>query len=462
MKRLLLAVVVLASAFVLRAAAYEKTWESLDSRPVPAWWQDAKLGIFIHWGPYSVPAYAPYDKDNIYACYAEWYHGRWLKGHEAFRAHHAKYYGNMPMGNFAAQFTARHFDPAKWADLFTRAGAKYVVLTSKHHDGYALWPSEQSPYFNSVALGSGRDLAGELTRAMKAAGLKSGFYYSLLEYANPLYPYAKNYGGVTSPNADAKTWSRTMNLPQMKELVEKYGADIIWTDGEWDLSDEELLSKDFLHWLYNESKMKDTVVVNDRWGKKCRGRHGGHYCTEYGHSEGDAKAKTSAIHPWEECRGIGRSFGYNRFETTQQYMSGEELVRLFVRIISGGGNLLLNIGPDAEGLIPPIMEDRLLQLGGWISANAEAVYASRARASGVHNIGKSLFFTEKPEALYAISTVYPKGEICIPDAAFAKGVTVLGQDVRVDWRLDGDTLVLSLPAGAHLDGQYAWTFRIAK
>lgn len=450
------------SAAVQCFGAYEKTWESLDARPVPAWWQDAKLGIFIHWGPYAVPAYAPYDKGNIYACYAEWYHGRWLKGHEAFRAHHAKHYQNAPIGNFAAQFTARHFDPAKWADLFVRAGAKYVVLTSKHHDGYALWPSAQSPYFNSVALGSGRDLAGELTRAMKAAGLKSGFYYSLLEYANPNYPHAFRYGGPKTEGADAKTWSRTMNLPQMKELVEKYEADIIWTDGEWDLTDEELLSVEFLHWLYTESKMRETVVVNDRWGKKCRGRHGGHYCTEYGHSEGLDKAKTTAVHPWEECRGIGRSFGYNRFETTAQYMSGEELVHLFVRIISGGGNLLLNIGPDAEGLIPPIMEDRLLQLGAWIAANAEAVYGSRARAAGPHSCGKTLFFTEKPAALYAISTVYPAEPIRIPGAAGVKNVTILGQDVRVDWRAEGDALVVSLPAGVRLEGRYAWTFRLAK
>ena len=253
-----------------------------------------------------------------------------------------------------------------------------------------------------------------------------------------------------------------MNLPQMKELVEKYEADIIWTDGEWDLTDEELLSVEFLHWLYTESKMRETVVVNDRWGKKCRGRHGGHYCTEYGHSEGLDKAKTTAVHPWEECRGIGRSFGYNRFETTAQYMSGEELVHLFVRIISGGGNLLLNIGPDAEGLIPPIMEDRLLQLGAWIAANAEAVYGSRARAAGPHSCGKTLFFTEKPAALYAISTVYPAEPIRIPGAAGVKDVTLLGQDVRVDWRAEGDALVVSLPAGVHLEGRYAWTFRLAK
>ena len=178
------------AATAATAETYEAKWESLDRRPVPQWWCDAKFGIFVHWGPYAVPAYAPLDKDNVYACYSEWYHGRCIGSSPtaAITNHHAKFYGKAPYGNFAAQFKAEHFDPAAWADLFRRAGAKYAVLTSKHHDGYALWPSPESPYYNAVMLGSGRDLAGEFTRAMKAAGLRSGFYYSLLEYANPKYP----------------------------------------------------------------------------------------------------------------------------------------------------------------------------------------------------------------------------------------------------------------------------------
>ena len=183
---------------------YEATWESIDSRPVPKWWRDAKFGVFIHWGPYAVPAYAPLDSNNVYACYSEWYHGRLLKGHPAFAGHHAAHYGGVPYGNFAAQFTARFFDPAKWASLFRRAGAKYVILTSKHHDGYALWPSPESPYWNSAAVGPGRDIAGELTAAVKAEGLRSGFYYSLLEYANPAYPHVGAYSnGRIKPSAAA-------------------------------------------------------------------------------------------------------------------------------------------------------------------------------------------------------------------------------------------------------------------
>ena len=276
-------------------AEYEAKWESLDSRPVPQWWQDAKFGIFIHWGPYAVPAFGNITKDGKFAwdCYAEWYQGFMLKGKKPYLEHHEKFYHNAPYGNFAAQFKAEHFDPAEWARLFKQAGAKYVVLTSKHHDGYALWPSPESPYYNAVAMGSGRDLAGEFCKAMREAGLKRGFYFSMLEYANPLYPGIRD--GQPSPTAlTPEEWNRRVNLPQLKELAENYEADIIWPDGEWDYPSDRHCSKEYLAWLFNESKVKDTVVVNDRWGKECRGHHGGHYTTEYVLEGGDASGDSAA------------------------------------------------------------------------------------------------------------------------------------------------------------------------
>ena len=365
------------AALAAGAARYEATWESLDARPVPQWWQDAKLGIFIHWGAYAVPAYAPTAGKIVYDCYSEWYAGRVQRGNANFTNHNQQVYGGQPYGNLAGQFRARFFDAGKWAETFRKAGAKYAVLTSKHHDGYALWPSPESPYFNAVALGPGRDLLREFSDAMARAGLHHGFYYSLLEYSNPLYPFAQNYGlkAKKSP-LDGKGWSRAVNLPQMKELVEEYGAEIVWADGEWDMSDDDLLSKEFIAWLYNDSPVKDTAVVNDRWGNDTRGKHGGHYCTEYGYLNGDF-VPDEILHPFEENRGIGNSFGYNRFERAGDYLTHEALVRLFARVVGGGGNLLLDVGPDADGLIPPIMEERLLQLGAWIDAHKEAIYGTR-------------------------------------------------------------------------------------
>ena len=453
------------AAIGISANGYEATWESLDARPVPAWWTEAKFGIFIHWGPYAVPAFGNVSKDGKFAwdCYAEWYQGFMLKGKKPYLDHHEKFYHNAPYGNFAAQFKAEHFDAAEWAKLFRKAGAKYVVLTSKHHDGYALWPSPESPYYNSVAVGSGRDLAGEFCKAMRDAGLRRGFYFSMLEYANPLYPGIRD--GKPSPSALApEEWNRRVNLPQLKELAENYEADIIWPDGEWDYPSERHCSKEYLAWLFNESKVKDTVVVNDRWGKECRGRHGGHYTTEYALEGGDTSGD-SEMHPWEECRGIGNSFGYSRFETPKDYMSRERCVETLVSCVSRGGNLLLNVGPTADGRIPAIMQDRLLAMGHWLDVNGEAIYATTRWASAPKDFAKRrIYFTEKGNAVYMV--VFPNGEdvVKIPGLTQAKGVSMLGTDAKIGWKVADGGLEIELPR--FLPGEspveFAPVFKIAR
>ena len=446
------------------AASYEAKWESLDKRPVPQWWTEAKFGIFIHWGPYAVPAFGNISKDGKFAwdCYAEWYQGFMLKGKKAYLDHHAKYYHNAPYGNFAAEFKAEHFNAADWAELFKKAGAKYVVLTSKHHDGYALWPSPESPYYNSVAVGSGRDLAGEFCKAMREAGLKRGFYFSMLEYANPLYPAIRD--GKPSPNAlTPEEWNKRVNLPQLKELADIYEADIIWPDGEWDYPSSRHCSEEYLAWLYNESKVKDTVVVNDRWGKECRGRHGGHYTTEYVLEGGD-KSGDSAEHPWEECRGIGNSFGYSRFETPKDYMSRERCVETLVACVSRGGNLLLNVGPTADGRIPAVMQDRLLAIGRWLEVNGEAIYATtRWKEAPKDFAKKKIYFTKKPHAIYM--TVFAKDleKVNIPGLKGVKGVSMLGLSSKIAWKeVDGAveiTMPKFMPGAAPVE--FAPVFKIA-
>ena len=399
--RVLIAVSALIALPIIVSAAYKADWTSLDSRPVPTWWSDAKFGIFIHWGIYAVPSYAPTDSEAGHGsvCYSEWYHGRLLLKEKSFLDHHEKVYGNAPYANFVSQFRAENFKPAVWAKIFRKSGAKYVVLTSKHHDGYALWPSSRTPYFNSVAIGPGRDICGELGDAVRAEGLKYGFYYSLYEYANPLC--TKNFLNRSDVSPlSGKDWSAHMNFPQLRELVERYRADIIWPDGEWDFTDKELRSEEFLAWLYNESSVRDHVVVNDRWGKGCRGRHGGHYTTEYGSVDGNGDAG-EIYHPWEECRGIGRSFGYNRFETAADYMSTEDILELLSKTVSGGGNLLLDIGPTADGRIPPVMECRLLEVGKWLDSHGEAIYGT-SRAQGISTRSSRVYLTAKKDYVYAI------------------------------------------------------------
>ncbi len=336
---------------------YEPTWESIDSRPLPEWFDEAKFGIFIHWGVYSVPAWGPKGR------YAEWYWNHMQnKEGETWKFHVENYGEDFKYPEFAPQFRAEMFKPDHWADIFDRSGAKYVVLTSKHHEGYCLWPSAESWNWNSVDVGPGRDLCGELTEAVRARGLRMGFYYSLYEWFNPIYR-----------NDPERYVDQTM-LPQMKDLVLRYEPDIVWPDGEWDHPDTLWRSTEFLAWLYNESPVREHVVVNDRWGRGIRSQHGGFYTTEYGHvGWGQDLAEQ---HKWEECRGIGKSFGFNRNEEIDDYATARELIRLLIAICNNGGNLLLNIGPTADGRIPVIMEQRLLEIGAWLEENGEAIYGT--------------------------------------------------------------------------------------
>ena len=428
-----LALAVIGASADVCAASYDANWESLNSRPCPQWWKDAKFGIFVHWGLYSVPAFAPYDKDNVHGCYAEHYGNpqRWKK-YPQFPAFHGKHHPNKSYSDFAAEFTAENFNPAAWAELFRRAGARYVVLTSKHHEGFALWPSAYSPYFNSSAMGPKRDICGELTEAVRDAGLHMGFYYSLLEWRHPLYN-----------RNDIAQFVEKVNLPQLKELVSLYKPDIVWTDGEWDYPWQVWRGPEFLAWLYNDSPVKDTVVVNDRWGARFRGKCGDHHTTEY---DDFAYGAAGAAHPWEECRGIGRSFGYNRFETAEHYLSDEACIETLCDKVSRGGNLLLNIGPAADGLIPVIMEERLLAMGKWLSVNGEAIYGTSAWEKRPRDMKKNrVYFTRKGDVLYAI-VFGSTATVTVPGVGKVKDVQLVGRDTLIVRMQEGDDVKIIMPA----------------
>ena len=255
----------------VQAQVYQSNWQSIDNRPVPEWFVDAKFGIFIHWGLYSVPSWGP-TQGSVYSKYAEWYWARQNpddKPLKEFTDFHNRTYGkNIYYRDFVKDFKAEMFDPGQWADIFRQSGAKYVVLTAKHHEGFAMWPSKESPNWNSVDVGPHRDLVGELTDAVKSKGLHMGLYYSLYEWYNPLY------------KENPSRYVVDHMIPQMKDLVVKYQPDIIWTDGEGDMTSEKWKSTEFLSWLYNDSPVRETVAVNDRWGKETRGKHGGFYTTE--------------------------------------------------------------------------------------------------------------------------------------------------------------------------------------
>lgn len=434
---------------------YEPTWQSIDSRPIPQWYTEAKFGIFIHWGVYSVPSWAP-TEGTVTEKYAEAYWDRQNPDNKPLRTFtdfHNKIYGSkVKYQDFVNEFKAEMFEPAKWVEILKQSGAKYVILTSKHHDGFAMWPSEQAWNWNSFDVGPHRDLAGDLAKAIKNSGLHFGFYYSLYEWYNPLYK--KNLPLYVNEHM----------IPQMKDLVNRYQPDVLWTDGEWDFPSEQWKSTEFLSWLYNESPVKESIVVNDRWGKETRGKHGGFYTTEYDISGEQSVAREKAAHAWEECRGMGGSFGYNRNENLEDYESSESLIHILIEKVSRGGNLLLNVGPTADGLIPVIMQQRLKDIGDWMKVNGEAIYGTHSWQKPA-NMEKStnMFFTAKEHDLYVIITKWTDTPITINGVRHSNAVTLLGYNGKVKYSSGNNKLIITPPAisPANNPCQFAWVFKIA-
>ena len=459
------------------AQDYQPNWESLDSRSTPQWWTDARFGIFIHWGVYAVPSFSKVGE------YSEWYERYIVDGREPYREYHDKRFGtDFAYADFVPMFKADLFDPDQWADIFRRSGAKYIVLTSKHHDGFTLWKSEEANRswgrpWNAVDVGPQRDLLGDLSDAVRRAGLKMGIYYSIYEWFNPLY------------NTDRDVFVDKHYIPQFKDVVTNYKPSVIFSDGEWDAEAEAWKSQEVLAWLYNESPVKDEVVVNDRWGRGTRHKHGGYYTTEYTSGMADAG------HPWEESRGMAHSYGYSRTEDIDEYNTPQQLILMLVDIVSRGGNFLLDIGPTADGRIPVIMQERLLEIGRWLDVNGAAIYGSMPwkhsvqwskgqvpeEKRGDYNVQydilkltvdpdpgqavKEVFFTRNGTDLFAITPRWPGSKLVLRDVKVKAGATVslLGQEGNLKWKQDGANLVITVPSvnPDTMQGMYAHVFRIS-
>jgi alpha-L-fucosidase len=435
----------LLAVLLTAAAQFEPNWESLDTRPNPAWFEEAKFGIFIHWGVYSVPAWGPKDR------YAEWYwHDMQDKNGETWKFHERVYGADFDYRAFAPMFRAELFDPAEWADLIAASGAKYVVLTSKHHEGFSLWPDPHTPGWNAAETGPKRDLAGDLTAAVRARGLKMGFYYSMYEWFNPLY------------HEDVNRYVDEYMLPQMKDLVQRYQPDLFWPDGEWDHPSAVWRSTEFLAWLFNESAAPKDIAVNDRWGKETRNLHGGFATPEYGHlPEGRLVAETR----FEECQGMGKSFGYNRNEGIDSYRTPAALTHLLVDNVSRGGNLLLDIGPTADGRIPVIMQQRLKSVGRWLEVNGEAIHGSNPWPAATPT--ETVRYTRKGETGYAISFTWPGAELLVPRPGDAPAYTAtllgLPEAPITVTEAEGGLLRLTLPCidPDAFPSPHAYTFRLS-
>jgi alpha-L-fucosidase len=445
------------SALAQAPAHYDATIQSLDQHPLPQWFDDAKLGIFIHWGLYSVPGWAPLTKVDFTNPnflkenpYAEWYYNTVRIDGSPTQAYDREHFGaNHDYYAFTETFDSesKKWNPDAWAKVFKDAGAKYVVLTTKHHEGYTLWPSATpNPSLPPARQHAGRDLVGELTASVRKEGLKMGLYYS----------GGFDWTFVPGPITSLQTFNSTMPQSeaygqyvdaQYRELIERYHPAVLWNDIGYPKSGNPMaIEADY----YNAVP---DGVVDDRFSIK----HSDYTTPEY--------TTLKDINPkkWEECRGLGQPFGYNRAEGEAQTIAPDKLIYLLVDIVSKNGNLLLDVGPEADGTIPALQLDRLKALGAWLDQNGEAIYGTHpwTRAEGKTSDGIDVRFTQKNANLYVTLMGDVKGSSVTVTSLKPKPGTkirLLGYKKPLQWSQAGEDVKVNLPSS--LPGKYAYVLRV--
>lgn len=488
---------------------YEATLESVRKHPVPDWYHDAKLGIFIHWGLFSVPAFASTKTGDLlnsirkygfrehfkHNPYAEWYLNTLRIEGSPTQEHHFRTYGkDFPYDDFIPIFNrgAEHWDPAEWAAIFKKINAKYVVLVSKHADGFTLWPSNRdNPRKGRYC--AGRNIVGELTEAVRKQGLKMGLYYSTgwdwSFQPNPVYDLIS-----FMCNGPIEAQYREYCRSHLLELIDTFAPSIIW--GDICYPPKANVNEIFAYYYNNVPD----GLVNDRWfqssvflmklmqfaplGKISRqingavadavGRfvashlgvmqlkppHCDYVTPEYASFKEIKKKK------WEACRGIGYSFGHNKFAPESDFITTDELIRSFIDIVSKNGNLLLNVGPTADGKIAEIEKDRLVGLGTWLDINGEAIFGARPwkKAEGKASDGIDIRFTNRNRCVYAILLDKPQSESItfeFEDEGNVSDIRLLGSDVKINWKRQGKNLTLSMPDDVRRSPAYAFGINIA-
>lgn len=425
---------------------YEPNWNSLDQRPLPIWYDQVKFGIFIHWGVYSVPSFG-----------SEWFWKFWKENKtdyvEFMRNNYPK---DFSYQDFARDFKAEFFNATEWIELFKKAGAKYVVLTSKHHEGYTLWPSKYSFSWNAKDVGPHRDLVGELGAAAREAGFHFGLYHSLYEWFNPLYMEDRKNNYKTKHFVDEKV------IPEMKELIETYKPEILWSDGEGEAVSAYWESTEFLAWLYNESPVRDVIVTNDRWGNDTPCHHGGFYSCADRYNPGVLQP-----HKWENAMTIDRkSWGYRRNIKAEELLTARELIETLVVTVSCGGNLLMNVGPTKEGTVIPVFQERLLEMGEWLSVNGEAIFETTPWTHQNDTNGYS-WYTAKGGTVYAVNLKWPEDgvvKLWLARDLFSGGAVVKlldkADDYELSWKIIEGVVEIYLPNKSYVSGELGWVVRI--
>lgn len=460
--------------------AFQPTDESIERHRVPTWFDDAKLGIFIHWGLFSVPAYATTGMDFgdmhdgkgdmseeqkwkhwfAHNAYAEWYFNTLrIDGSPTQEYHKQTFGGNFQYDDFVPLFNqaVESWDPGKMASLFRHVHAKYVVLTTKHHDGFLMWPS-QTFHPQKSKYHSERDIVGELGKAVTSRGMRMAYYYSGGVDWSFNDQLVEGHGDLRVACQQDKTYIDYANA-HWRELIDRYDTAVLWNDICYPRGTDV---NELFAYFYNKNP---AGLVNSRFTQY---NADGTVATRYHHDFDTPEYKSFdeiQEKKWESCRGIGHSFGYNREEGPEQYLSVEDLVRSFVDIVSKNGNLLLNVGPMANGTIPPIQEERLRGLGKWLDRNGEAVFNTRPwrRAEGKTDQGIGLRFTKNKDSLFVILMKTPaRGELSIRDLKLQAGskVQLLGNTNTLQWKQKGNDVSIEFVPGGIEDNAPAHAIKI--
>ena len=410
--------------------------EEIDARM--AWWDDARFGMFIHWGLYAVPA-GEYKGEKVKGI------GEWIMNSQ-----------QIPISEyeqFAPQFNPVMFDADEWVRIAKDAGMKYIVITSKHHDGFCLWDTKYTEWDIMDATPFNRDILKELAKACEKEDIRLCFYHSIMDWhhrdAQAIFEPDYNQGRKSDKvNPDFDRYLERYMKPQLKELLTGYGdIGVIWFDGEWIPDYTSEMGKDVYNYLRN---IKPDLIINNRVDKGRQGMQGmnaeGDFAGDFGTPEKEIPATGMPGVKWESCLTMNDTWGYKHFD--HNWKSDTTLIRDLIDIASKGGNLLLNVGPTAEGIIPAPSVERLREMGRWLKVNGEAIYGADPSPVDMPGWGR---YTAKDNHVYAHVFDWPAdGKLSVQGIDGIQKAWLLADDSQtlLSMEKSQDQLTLQVPPAA--------------
>ncbi|KAJ8301520.1 hypothetical protein KUTeg_020507 [Tegillarca granosa] len=370
---------------------YDPNWASIDSRPLPTWYDEGKIGIFINWGVYSVPSF-----NN------EWFWYRWKgpkKTPEIVEFMEKNYRPDFQYQDFAEMLTAEFYNPKEWVEVFKASGAKYVINGYINTDVIYLFIYLFIYFWGWAILKLGSSFLSSTLciqqSTMKVTPCIHLMYHGIgtqwMSDQTEIYLLSCKYKTIYERRSVYIALFQRKTMPELYEIVNRYKPDVIWSDGDWEAPDVYWNSTEFIAWLYNDSPVKETVVTNDRWGGGIICHHGGFMTCSDRYNPGVLQKRK-----WENAMTIDKySWGFRREAKLEDFFTIEDLIALVIKTVSCGGNILINIGPTHDGRIVPIYEERLRQLGAWLSVNGEGIYQSKPWTYQNDSVTPDIWYTSK-------------------------------------------------------------------